>query len=910
MLPHTFRTWIHCILPALVLGAVSSTFAQDTRTVTEPTFPTTCAVLAAPLSVTSPFITGAGLTVTQIDAVSASETSAITSAVAACPSGQAVELSLGTSASSNAFLINPITIPYGVSLIVDGGVTVFGTLDVANYQVTSTSSSVCGVPSGHAGGCLNLLNFSGAGGLYGYGVIDARGNGTLMCSVTSGSQNCSYAVGKNFWYLTGIYASTTASPCAPNACYTQNTPILLVDIGDNFTIYQITLRNTPNWNMNVVGNSITIWGLKEQATWAVPNTDGMDITGTNITVANSTIANGDDAIAIGAYAEPSSNITIENITGYSRNGVSTSTALEYGISNVLFQNMNLTSDVASLNGTTVNGVTQAQMATVNGASTGITSYIDALPATSGFTRGLNIKSDPNRQAQGANGNSVSNFHYQNICLQDVNNPITTPNGGADAGDFSFPRISNILYDNIHVLAPTSQYQKSFEANGNARNTGLYTPTFSAFNLYGSTYTEPPADYHFNNVVFDDLTTGGSSLGTVYAWNAQFTNTGNVYPAALNHFISTAGSADTGYRAGNTYLDLNGDQMLSTSSTSTPTSALNCPASNWPFLVGNMYLSLGGASATGTSTNLQKVILASNGSVTLNAMVEPATGQAEYFVPGDYGISPGLLDTGAPALTQPVEFYEGSTLVGTASLSANGTLASLTLTNLTNGSHTYTAVYPADSYYASYSFGSVIVQVPNTTPKTTLSTPMMISYGMDSALNVTVAGSGQMPTGTVSIYDGSTGIATQPLTSGAASISVLLAAGMHSLTAAYSGDGYNFASTSTPVVVTVSKGTTTLSLTPSVPATNQYQVITFTATLPGIAFAAPPSGTVSFTDGAATLGTATLMNGVATLSVPMVNIGTRTIVATYGGDINYLGTTNSTTVTVAQALATGGCFAGQ
>src|ERR1700691_657580 len=109
--------------------------AQDTRTVTEPTFPVTCAVYHAPLQSTAngPVI---GSTQAQQDAESATETSALNNYLQGCAKnnpGQAVEPALGAGASYNAFLLNPITIQSGISLILDGGVTVYGSRDPTNY---------------------------------------------------------------------------------------------------------------------------------------------------------------------------------------------------------------------------------------------------------------------------------------------------------------------------------------------------------------------------------------------------------------------------------------------------------------------------------------------------------------------------------------------------------------------------------------------------------------------------------------------------------------------------------------------------------------------------------------------------------------------------------------------------------
>jgi len=58
-------------------------------------------------------------------------------------------------------------------------------------------------------------------------------------------------------------------------------------------------------------------------------------------------------------------------------------------------------------------------------------------------------------------------------------------------------------------------------------------------------------------------------------------------------------------------------------------------------------------------------------------------------------------------------------------------------------------------------------------------------------------------------------------------------------------------------------------------------VTFTATVSGGA----PSGTVTFKDGARTLGSPALSGGKATFSTRTLGIGTHVITANYGGDAN-------------------------
>src|ERR1700682_6002708 len=101
---------------------VAVLYGQDTRTVTEPTFPPVCTQLNAQLSNTGP----SGLPLTSETMY---DTTRVQGALDLCLPGQAVELrrapALQWFDSPSAFLIGPIRIPPGVTLLVDAGVTVF-----------------------------------------------------------------------------------------------------------------------------------------------------------------------------------------------------------------------------------------------------------------------------------------------------------------------------------------------------------------------------------------------------------------------------------------------------------------------------------------------------------------------------------------------------------------------------------------------------------------------------------------------------------------------------------------------------------------------------------------------------------------------------------------------------------------
>jgi len=111
----------------------------------------------------------------------------------------------------------------------------------------------------------------------------------------------------------------------------------------------------------------------------------------------------------------------------------------------------------------------------------------------------------------------------------------------------------------------------------------------------------------------------------------------------------------------------------------------------------------------------------------------------------------------------------------------------------------------------------------------------------------------------------------------------LNAGLYPLTAVYKGDANSLASTSTvlnqSVLQTTTKATITSSLNPSIVG----QAVTFTAkiTSPTVM----PTGPVTFTLGATTLGTSQLSGGKATFSTSSLAAGSNAVKVTYLGNSN-------------------------
>jgi hypothetical protein len=139
-------------------------------------------------------------------------------------------------------------------------------------------------------------------------------------------------------------------------------------------------------------------------------------------------------------------------------------------------------------------------------------------------------------------------------------------------------------------------------------------------------------------------------------------------------------------------------------------------------------------------------------------------------------------------------------------------------------------------------------------------------------------------GTVNFMNGSTVLGSASVNaSGVATLSIAsLPAGTYSLTARYVGNSSFLASTSpaNPVTVTATTATASINLVASPNPVTEGQALILTATVKESGTTSP-TGTVSFMNGSAVMGTAALnSSGVATLSITSLAVGTYSITAQY------------------------------
>jgi len=173
---------------------------------------------------------------------------------------------------------------------------------------------------------------------------------------------------------------------------------------------------------------------------------------------------------------------------------------------------------------------------------------------------------------------------------------------------------------------------------------------------------------------------------------------------------------------------------------------------------------------------------------------------------------GALDNpGTPSGT--VTFLDGSNRLGIAPLVSGS--ATLNAIFADAGIHAITAQYNGDAVFLASS-NTIPVQVTGLATRLTLATPADAAPGSTVILTATINSTGGVPTGQVTFLDGNTSLGTSPLDgTGIAILRInTLAAGAHSLTASYAGDGKFDGSTSAAVTINIANPDFSLGAAPS------------------------------------------------------------------------------------------------
>jgi hypothetical protein len=289
--------------------------------------------------------------------------------------------------------------------------------------------------------------------------------------------------------------------------------------------------------------------------------------------------------------------------------------------------------------------------------------------------------------------------------------------------------------------------------------------------------------------------------------------------------------------------------------------------------------------------------------TLNTDANVLNAGATLHLSASVALAPGAIPDGA--LTGSVTFLDGSTVLGTMAINAGGQ-ATLAISTLSVGSHSITASFTGNINYAASNSPAISQTVQQTATQTTLSSASSTTLaGKPASFSVAVTSATGIPTGQVTLRDGSTVLGTTTLSAaGSCSFSTTsLARGTHSITVAYAGDSNYSGSISAAVQQIVQLAQPAVTLSGPANPVDAGTPANFTATLstPGM----PPVGTLTLLNGSTVLGTANISGvGSIAFSTSTLGIGNDTITATYSGDANNsAATSTSVTVAVRQANTT-------
>ena len=369
--------------------------------------------------------------------------------------------------------------------------------------------------------------------------------------------------------------------------------------------------------------------------------------------------------------------------------------------------------------------------------------------------------------------------------------------------------------------------------------------------------------------------------------------------------------------------------------------------------------LGSVNVTNLATQWP-LALANFHATTTSLTVNGSTSPAPITHGASVSVKAAVTSTSAGTITGDVGLVAPTTVNGGI---GNGTLSSgsvtITTTSLPGGTYNLNARYAGDTNFAS-SISSpgvpVTVNPENSrlqygiitfdivTGNITSTNATSIAYGSPYILRMDILnsigtstncqpliqttnpGCAFDATGTVTITDSVNGAAPAPLDTGTFKINsaghsedqpIQLPAGSHALSATYSGDiSYNPVTTPVTDNITVTKAGTITATVPSTSTVTSGTPMTLTAQISSQSNStAGPSGTVTFSDGGAQIGSPVnvvpagasaiaFASGTAVLNWTFSSAGSHSITAVYSGDTNYA---NSSASAVTITVTSSGSF---
>jgi polygalacturonase len=326
--------------------------------------------------------------------------------------------------------------------------------------------------------------------------------------------------------------------------------MIMINKCQRVLIQNVLLENAAKMHIAFKGSdgNVTIQGITINTPGNSPNTDGIDLIGTNCLVQNCSISDGDDNIALGSSSSVSSDTLVTNCTFGTGHGVSIGSNTQGGVSNLDVVNcsfngtvygIRMKSDTNSSGGSGQGGVAQnltyanITMTNILDAAIVIYSYYEEFGTPTSIT--------PQTAASQPVPGFVTNTTcvWRNITISNVTASVaSTGIAGIIWGRTELPA-TNITFDDVNITAP-----KSFDlynAGGVAFiDSQITLPAGnSAFTLFNAGLTITNSAPASNLVTLDGLAT--NALGNTllfYNTQASLINTNAISDGPLTLGAST------------------------------------------------------------------------------------------------------------------------------------------------------------------------------------------------------------------------------------------------------------------------------------------------------------------------------------------------------------------------------------
>ncbi len=216
----------------------------------------------------------------------------------------AVRLVVNSAGPGNGFISGPLTLPSGVSLWIDKGVTLFASRDVMTYAPVKTgpycaNTAVSATRAGSSSNCRPLIGGDALvnSAVVGDGAIDSRGYAEIVTTnklyplmkvdLSCSNTYVAYAAGvqaadgtacdnggtavdskssvRNMSWWDLAYLGNMVGNGATGTASQSNFRMMVFNYAKNLTLYRVTLNNSANFHVVPSGvDGFTVWGVKLQ----------------------------------------------------------------------------------------------------------------------------------------------------------------------------------------------------------------------------------------------------------------------------------------------------------------------------------------------------------------------------------------------------------------------------------------------------------------------------------------------------------------------------------------------------------------------------------------------------------------------------------------------------------------------